>query len=388
MRNNWWTFLFGVLTLRIGGEGRIDFINSCHRLLLPLWRVKVRHDHITLSTSIKGFFAMRKLARRNRCSVRVVRRHGLPFFMQRMYRRWSFACGILVFALLIWLLSNIVWFIDIEPSVAISSAEIAQVAKEQGLYIGAWRERIKTEEVTQALRVKFPELVFVAVSLRGSRAEIKLVERETIIPPHRPPGDIVAAKNGLLTRLIAYTGQAVVNANATVTAGQVLISGRMVINGQTMPPVHALGMAEARVWYEAKGQATTHRQQRSFTGRVAVGTWLGAGEARVHLSGVSTSPFPYYDAVTEKRIVAPFVEHVVVTFREQVMQMEAVSREQVLADARAQAEQNLRLIVPPQARIVERKHHEEWSPTATEVTVTITVETLEDIGKFVAHADH
>lgn len=387
MRNKWWTFLFGVLTLRIDGQGRLDFINNCQRQRLPLWRVKVRPDHITLSTSIKGFFSMRKPARRNRCAVRVVKRLGLPFLIQRLYRRWSFACGILLFGALVWLLSNVIWFIDIPPNAGISPAEVAQVAKTQGLYIGAWRERINPEEVTHALRMQFPELVFVSVSLRGSRADIKLVERETVIIPHRPPGDIVAAKNGLVTRVIAYSGQAVVSARSTVTAGQILIAGRVVINGRTMPPVHAAGMAEARVWYEATGQAALQRRQKVLTGARATGTWLRVGGAQVHISGVSASPYRHYTADTEKRIVLPFVEHIVVTFREQTLEMAVVSREQAVSEASAQAEESLRSIVPPTASIVEKKHREAWSLDEKEVTFIIIVETLEDIGKFVAHGD-
>ncbi|MBS3938388.1 MAG: sporulation protein YqfD [Peptococcaceae bacterium] len=386
MNKRSWALMVGELQVQVKGEGRLEFLNTCQRSRIPLWGVKVSQDCISLATSIRGFLAMRKPARRHRCLVRVVGRRGFPFFWQRLRRRTSFALGALIFLSMVWLFSNFVWQVDISPSVLVSREQIFGVAKEHGLYVGAWREKIKPEEVRMALLLAFPNLAFVSVDIEGSRVEINIVDRDMVKIAPRPAGDIRARKGGLITRIIAFSGQALVSHNTTVVAGQMLIAGEVVVNGYRMPPVHAAGIAEARVWYEAIGHSSLNREVRVYTGVVATGNWIRVGGVMILQSGPGASPFTYYDVVTHKRIVAPFVEHITVTYREQDIEAAVASPQQAVAEAKSQADTQLRGLVPEEATLVEKNYHELWSADGQRVMVRMILETIEDIGDFVAHA--
>ena len=100
--------------------------------------------------------------------------------------------------------------------------------------------------------------------VRGSTAVVQLVDRAVIPPLLRLPGDIVAVRAGVITRIIAFSGEANVTAGDTVARGQLLLSGATAQGG------HASGLVEARVWYEAVGSMKTTQVVQNPTGRVAV----------------------------------------------------------------------------------------------------------------------
>ncbi|MBT9158211.1 MAG: hypothetical protein DDT36_01214 [Firmicutes bacterium] len=58
--------------------------------------------------------------------------------------------------------------------------------------------------------------------------------------------------------------------------------------------------------------------------------------------------------VTHKRIVAPFVEHITVTYREQDLEEAVATPEQAVAEAKSQADTQLRGLVPARATLVEK----------------------------------
>ncbi|MBT9152130.1 MAG: hypothetical protein DDT35_00342 [Firmicutes bacterium] len=121
-----------------------------------------------------------------------------------------------------------------------------------------------------------------------------------------------------------------------------------------MPPVHAAGIAAARVWDEGIGHSSRNREVRVYTGIVATGNWIRVGGVMILQSGPGASPFTYYDVVTHKRIVAPFVEHITVTYREQDIEATVATPEQAVAEAKSQADTQLRGLVPAGPHLWEK----------------------------------
>ncbi len=103
---------------------------------------------------------------------------------------------------------------------------------------------------------------------------MQLVDRAVVPPRLRLPGDIVAARAGIVTRIIAFSGEARVKPGDTVAAGQVLLSGATATGG------HASGLVEARVWYEAIGSMELTRTVHNATGRAAIREFVRLGAAK------------------------------------------------------------------------------------------------------------
>jgi len=377
--------LFGHLVLSVSGKNRVRFLNECATKGIPQWSVHTRSDSILMCTSIVGFKAMRKPARQQRCNVRVIGRRGLPFVIQRMRRRATFSLGAVFFVLLLWFLSAFVWFIEIEGSEKVTDLELGAYMRSQGLYVGVWRTSPDLDGVASAILREYPELVWAGISIEGSRVHVKLVDKVTVTPPIRVPGDIVAAKAGVLTKVIATSGQAVAKSGQTVSAGQILIRGEIVVEEQVAAQVMAEGIAEARVWYEAFGHAAVSRNVQRPTGIEDATEILRVGTREFFIAGVRVSPFELYESTMAKRILLPGVEHITITYRQLTLENEVISAEAALLEATANAEVLIKELLPDETVVVDKKIAEQWSPDGNTVIVRVLVEAHEDIGQFVPY---
>jgi len=367
----------GFLLLRITGQNRAAFISECARAGIPQWGVKYRGGQVLLCSSVRGFLLMRKPARKYRCQVEVLSRKGVPFLLQKARRRLFFSLGALLFAALLWLLTSIVWRVEVEGSRKVVSADVLRVVRQAGLDVGAWRHEIDSQRIATAILREFPELAWAGVRVRGSLAVIQLVDRAVVPPLLRLPGDIVAARAGVITRIIAFSGEANVTAGDTVATGQRLLSGATAQGG------HASGLVEARVWYEAVGSMKITQVVQNPTGRVAVREQVRVGGREIQVAGPSQPPFPLYEATTLKRNLLPGVEHISITFREITRSQVSLSTSEAEGAATRAAQSRLRVSLPSGVRILDSRTDVRWSEDKAVVYVRVLVETLEDIAQFV-----
>ncbi|MBS3984734.1 MAG: sporulation protein YqfD [Selenomonadales bacterium] len=367
----------GFLLLRLTGQNRAAFLSECARAGIPLWSVRQQGGHVLLYSSVPGFLSMRKPARKYRCQIEVLSRRGVPFLLQKARRRLFFSLGAIFFAGLLWLLTSMVWRVEVEGSQKVAAADILPVVREAGLDIGTWRREVDSERIATAILREFPELAWAGVRLKGSVAIIQLVDRAVIPPILRLPGDVVAARAGVITRIIAFSGEVRAAAGDTVARGQLLLSGATAQGG------HASGLVEARVWYEAVGSMETTQVVRNTTGRVAVREYVRLGEREVQVAGPSQLPFALYEATTLKRNLLPGVEHVTVTFHEVTRSHRSLSASEAEAAATLAAQEKLRVSLPSGVTILDSRTDVWWSEDKTVVYVRVIAETLEDIAQFV-----
>ena len=96
-----------------------------------------------------------------------------------------------------------------------------------------------------------PDVVYLAVNVRGCTAHVQVVER--VRPPHlyrdSDVQNIVAARDGLITKIEALDGVTCAAVGETVQAGQVLLSG-VADSPRGCRYMRATGRIWARTWYE------------------------------------------------------------------------------------------------------------------------------------------
>jgi similar to stage IV sporulation protein len=292
----------------------------------------------------------------------------------------------LAFLVALWALSSFVWIIEVEGSQLVDSALIRQAAVDEGLFVGALRYKLEQDKIADALLRQFPELAWATVALKGSRALIKVVDRAVIVPTPTTPGDIVAVKNGLLVKVIATGGQAVVSAGDTVVKGQILITGTVIVDESVVSETRAEGIAEARVWYESRGSAQLVREVLRPSGGAVrsesisvMGRWEGV------IAGPRFSPYEYSGMEETKRVLLPGVEHISRIYREFILVTEEVTREEAQSEALEMARTIQQALLSPEVEIVSEEVFEELLDDKNTVEVRILVETLEDIGRFRAY---
>lgn len=76
-------YLFGYINFRAFGGFADRFLNLCTKENIPLWNIKNTDGRISASTTIGGYLAIRRPARKAGMKVRALEKKGLVFFLKR-----------------------------------------------------------------------------------------------------------------------------------------------------------------------------------------------------------------------------------------------------------------------------------------------------------------
>jgi len=219
-------YFIGFVTFTARGGFSERFINLCSQNRVVLWDIRNKGGVIYANTSIKGYKRIRDSAKRSAMMVRLHKKHGAPFLMNKYRSRAGFMVGAVVFLMIIGLLSTRVWTINVEGNVTMTDKEILQVFEELGVYTGAKISKIDVTSVQEKAKIEFKDLSWLAVNITGSTATIEV--REGIKKPpieDQNPCNIVATYGGQIVKLEVYEGTSQQELGAAVAKGDLLISG-------------------------------------------------------------------------------------------------------------------------------------------------------------------
>lgn len=299
-----WSRLGGTLVLLVEGNELERFLNLVSANGIYLWNVqRLRPDFLTAHVGLRGFRALRPHARRTQTRIMIRRRLGWPFVWRRFTRRPGFVLGFVLAVTALFFLTGFVWRVEISGLRRIPAHILRRDLRRFGLYEGARRGKIDKERIRRQLELSTPDASWIGIEIRGMVAFVRVVER--MVPPaQRTGGDLVASRDGLLTKVVAYRGTPVVAEGETVHAGQLLISGIEVGLGPdgTLRPrrVPASARVEARVWDEARSLTPLAFWTMVPTGRRARAVCLRLGPWTVVL-GPRRPPFAWYEMHRARR---------------------------------------------------------------------------------------
>ncbi len=224
---NFFRFLFGYVSFSAKGGFAERFINLCRINKINLWSLKSENSVITACTDCSGYRKIRSAARKSGMRVKIKKKHGLPFFLDRHSHRAGIIIGICFCAASICILSTRIWSIDVIGNVRVPSDEITGVFEELGVKTGVSADAVDIKSVEiEALR-RLPEISWLNINIDGSAAVIEV--RETNNTPEKNeddnPSDIVAARDGQIIILRPFNGTQEQKIGNPVLKGDLLISG-------------------------------------------------------------------------------------------------------------------------------------------------------------------
>lgn len=383
--------LVGYLSIRFQGQRVERFINLCLQAGIPVWDVYTTRSGVVVGkTSIAGFKGIRPVARRSGVRVRIIKRRGLPFLLARLWKRTAFACGAMLFILSLYTLGSIIWFVEVRGNEVVPATTVLQAAADLGLRPGVYRGRLVPNQLARALVIKVPELSWAGIEVKGSCAVIEVVEKQVVTPQLKPFGHVIASKSGVIKKIVATNGKAMVKAGDTVEQGQILISGAfMVDEGAETSYAHAEGITEAHIWYDGIAISAKQRVAQVRTGRKAVCDTLVIDGREIVLTGPIVPPFSLYEEDCQVlpliwRDLGLAVEHKRRIYFEVVEEMQVVSLETAQAEAASEAEKLALVQLPANALPIATHFQTELLPDQNRVRVRAIIETVESIGEFVA----
>jgi similar to stage IV sporulation protein len=343
---------------------------------------------MTMKISIKGFKLLRPIAKKTKCRVRIFRKKGVPFILNRYKARKTFFVGALIFVLVFFTFTSFIWSIEINGNKKIESQMILEHLSKYGVKPGEVKYGINTDQIVNYLMMDIKDFAWVGVTVKGTKIKIDVAER--VNPPDliekEIPCDIVAKKDGVIKAVIAKAGYEKVKEGDTVVKGQILISGNVPNKDEKIAPrqVHALGTVNARTWYEKECIVNTRVIDKERTGKIKNFYSAGIFMKKINIFH-SNVPFENYDKIEIVKkisigqdIVLPF-ELDIERYYENKLSERQIDLDEAKKNAEDLAYKQALEEVPENAEIV-KTDLEVKQKDSGELVADAVIECVEDIG--------
>lgn len=400
------SYIIGYVTVLVRGGDIEKFINLAVSRGIHMWDISwVADDEILVKVRLSAVRPLRHIGRRARCRFYFQEREGLPFVISRLRRRKALVAGALLFAISIYLLSSVVWFVEVRGNQDVSEAEVLSTAQRAGLQRGTIKWTLQKAAVEEAVREQLPAVSWVAVYIKGTKVVIEIAEKTLPDDESIGPAHLVASKEGLIKEVLVLSGYPLVKEGDTVLKGQVLISGEILPPAPEEPPpgatdlpeleeqlpepeyVRARGIVRARVWYDGYGEMALVEAGQERSGRLASVFCIKIEGKEIIVMGPRKVPFDAFQSETVAKRTLQWrninipVELITMKHYELVDYRTEHTRGEALSLAREKALAGTREQLPRNAKILEERV-EEVNVGRPEgiIRVKAFVETLEDIG--------
>ncbi len=245
--------LRGLVRAEISGPEPEKLLNACLAENLPLIRPEgVDRWTLRLGVYEGDLSRLERLAESCGCELRILSRFGGSRTRKLLYRRLGLLLTAALLLALLCVSSLFVWEIRLVGADAISRGELLRALEDSGLRSGCFWPTLDADTLRDRMLLREPRLAWLAVNIRGSVAEVRLLQRAEkpeLVSDERA-ADLRAARAGLVRRISARSGQVTVQPGQAVNAGELLVSGTL--DSITAAPrrVQAQGEVWADTWYE------------------------------------------------------------------------------------------------------------------------------------------
>ena len=273
--------LLGYVRVEIEGYYIERFINICQNKSILIWNLK-REKGIKLffNIGIKDFKKLKNIARKTNCKIKIKKKKGIPFLLHKYKKRKIFAIFLILIAISIYSSSKYVWNVEVQM---VKNAQIEQIKQNEqiqiiqkieqdladlGLKKGAKKSKIETDKIINEIRLKRNDISWMGIDLKGTNAIIKIVkaDEKPALLDNSDYCNIVASKSGVITKIIAQNGTALVKPGDNVNEGDVLIAGYMEGKYTDKRYVHSLGEVQAKITFKKSEKIYLNQEILKETG--------------------------------------------------------------------------------------------------------------------------
>jgi len=297
MQYHWTKWFNGFLVIVLKGKRIERLINIAVQRNIQIWNItRFDHERGRISIRLADFYRLRPLLKETGCRIRIIGKHGFPFLLTKVKKRYTFFIGFVGFLVMLFLLSNVIWSIEVIGTEKISKTEILTEAQKLGIEQGKFSFMLdEPDKIQSELMAQIPEASWIGFQLKGTKAQIRVVEK--VIPDPKEalsPRHLVASKTAVIHDLFAEQGKPMVRPDDFVRKGDILVSG-LIGKEESPVAVAAKGKVEGEVWYETDVVVPIQRKQAVYTGEKHRNYYIILGDMQIKLWGFGDIPFQEYE---------------------------------------------------------------------------------------------
>lgn len=223
-------FFLGNIQIIVEGFFLESFINICKEQNIILWNLE-RPNSAILKTKISknDFEKVKKIAEEKSCKIDIERKSGLPFIVNKYKKRKGFVIAGAAIAIFLFIITRFIWNIEIIGLENFSKEELLSCLSKYGIDEGKLKHNLNIEEIKNKILLENDDLSWIGIEIRGTNVIVRVAEKvETPeIFDENVKTNIIANKDGVISKMIVRKGTACVNVGDSVKSGDLLVEGIM-----------------------------------------------------------------------------------------------------------------------------------------------------------------
>ena len=359
-------------------------INLCKINNIKIWDIKyINEGRISFAISPKEFKRLKPYVKKSKCKIKIVKKKGIYFDLFR-YRKRKLALGLVITVIVAaFILSNFIWKINIYGNEKIQTATIEKLLNDTGVHKGKFKLLISKGKLVDFLRANLYEAAWVGVDIKGTVMNITITEK--IISKEEDksiPGNIVATKSAVISKIIAENGTAKFKTGSYITEGSVAIEG--VIASELMEPmyVHASGILRGIIEYSFEKEYKYSTQIKQYTGKLRYGLGVKINNKEFLIKYLPKEN--KYDINSKAKTFDIFsvnISFIFNTYDEYILKDIINTKEELAKVAEKDSTLYFEEILTKDSKVVDKKVDQIETETGIIYKTTLSVE--ENIGKFI-----
>ena len=220
-------WLLGYLTVHISGTSPERFINLCGNRKIYIWNIVRENEKYKFNLSVRNYRKIKPIVKKTGLIPKIEQKHGLPFLIYKNRKRKGFFLGIIICAVLVYIMSLYIWDIEILGGSKYTPQALLKFLSEHNIKPGIKKKYIDGNKIEEEIRLAYDDIGWVSAEVKGTRLIIKIREINMPVPivEATAPSHIVATKDAVVKEIITRTGTPKVKPGDVVRKGDIMVSG-------------------------------------------------------------------------------------------------------------------------------------------------------------------
>ncbi len=279
--------LRGEQRVRLSGGEKERFLNACAEAGVALWAIDCEPDAVTATLSEDDLPRARKIAVLTNTELEALALRGGSRSLGLLRRRAALGLIAAFCALALCVSSLFIWDFEVVGNEKLSRTTILHALAACGVREGCFWPASDAEAIRSGMLLRLPELAWMSLNVRGSRATVAVLERreKPELYAESRAADLIAARGGVIADYSVLNGKTLVSRGETVEEGRTLVSGEMESLSGEVRKVRALGRVTADTWVERTVVLCPAARRKEPEDGYLLILALRAGKVRVNLFG-------------------------------------------------------------------------------------------------------
>ena len=229
-----WNYLNGYAIISIEGFNKMKLINNAVKKFIRFSDITSDKIKSTAIIPIEDLKKLNEINKSYKCIIRIEKIISFKFRVYRFLNKYFFLLGLFSFIALLFVLSNMIWLINISGNVELNDSDIIQACSEEGIYLGKNINKLDCKNISSNLKNSMGNIAWINIRTRGATVFVKLAEEQKLnneVSNEDRPCDLVASSDCEITSIITKSGQPQVKKGDIVAKGDVLVSGQLIKSG-------------------------------------------------------------------------------------------------------------------------------------------------------------